>query len=257
MKKLLFILFVIPAFISKAQDIMVKTDKTEVKVKVVEIAEWAIKYKNWDNIDGPLYNISKSDVFMIIYANGVRKIIKQADNPRVAASPANTSFRQNNNSLQPSTVSGSAANTTMDYKKQKIKYEPTRIIYWFQQPTTLGVQQELRIVKNVLNIGGATDYFMVDGYSQTLYSLYAAPYVGINRISGNYEKQDKGLFINGKIGYASLNVSIDGKSQSGGGVMYGMGADYFITRGFGLSLSGFKFSDSQFIFQGGICFKIL
>lgn len=263
MKTILFILFIVPA-ICRAQDILVKTDKSEVKVKVIEITDAAIKYKKWDNADGPLYNIAKSDVFMIIYTNGQREIIKQTDNSPADASTANsgTSLSHVGSSSALSSINyqantGAGIDTAVDYKNLKIKYKPSRILYWFEQPATLGIQQEFRIIKNALKIGASTDYFMVEGYSQTLYSVYAAPYIAINRISGNYKNQDKGLFINAKIGYSSLSVSADGKAESAEGVMYGLGADYFITKGLGLSLSGFKFSGSQFNYQAGICFNVL
>lgn len=55
--------------LSQAQDIIIKQDKTEIKSKVSEITETTIKYKKWDNIDGPLYSLSKNEVFVIVYSN--------------------------------------------------------------------------------------------------------------------------------------------------------------------------------------------
>lgn len=260
MKKVLFILFISLSLHVKAQDILVKTDKSEVKVKVVEITESTIKYKKWENLEGPLYNMVKNDVFLIIYVNGEREFVKQINNPvNDAVSNSSSSFNSGNtlSAVNYPANTGTRVDTSADYKKMKVKYSPTRFLYWFEGPTTIGIQQELRLIKNVLNIGGATDYFITDGYSQTLYSAYAEPYLAINRITGNYNKQDKGLFLNAKIGYASLSIAVDGKTESAGGVIYGAGADYFITNGFGLSVSGFKFSESKFNFQAGICLKIL
>lgn len=56
-----------------AQDIIIKTDQTEIKSKVLEIEEAKIKYKLFEHQDGPTYSISKSEVFMIIYQNGKRE----------------------------------------------------------------------------------------------------------------------------------------------------------------------------------------
>lgn len=258
MKTILCILFILSAFFCKAQDVLVKTDKSEAKVKVVEITESTIKYKKWENPDGPLYNITKSDVFMIIYSNGEREIIKQINAAQSNASSNNGNSAGNTTSSYFGTLAtASGIDTSIDYKSPKVKYSPTRLLYWFESSTIIGFQQEIRLFRNTLNAGFATDYFMVKGYSQTLYSLYAEPYLPLNRITGNYEKQDKGLFTNAKIGYSSLSVSIDGKTESAGGVMYGLGADYFITKGFGLSLSAFKFSESKFNYQAGICLNIL
>ena len=53
-----------------AQDKIIKLDATEIKCKVVEITDNSIKYRKWTNQAGPLYNVSKSEVFMIMYADG-------------------------------------------------------------------------------------------------------------------------------------------------------------------------------------------
>lgn len=56
-----------------AQDIIFKNDKTEIKTKVIEITNDVVKYREWDNQSGPIYNIQKSQVFMITYQNGKRE----------------------------------------------------------------------------------------------------------------------------------------------------------------------------------------
>jgi hypothetical protein len=62
-------------FFLNAQDIIVKNDKTEIKAKVTELTETGIKYRKWENVEGPIYTISKAEVFMILYANGQRELI--------------------------------------------------------------------------------------------------------------------------------------------------------------------------------------
>ena len=66
---LLILLFFIP-FILKAQDKIHKTDSTVIEAKVVEITEFEVKYKKFDNPDGPIYSITKDKVALIVYANG-------------------------------------------------------------------------------------------------------------------------------------------------------------------------------------------
>ncbi len=70
--KLLMLLFAVALGASSlwAQDIIIKKNGDEVKVKVVEITGTVIKYKKWENIDGPIYNIDKSEVFKVKYENG-------------------------------------------------------------------------------------------------------------------------------------------------------------------------------------------
>ena len=57
-----------------AQDVITKRDGTELKTKVVEIGINEIKYKNFENLDGPNYVCLKSDVFMIKFENGSKEV---------------------------------------------------------------------------------------------------------------------------------------------------------------------------------------
>lgn len=57
----------------QAQDIIIKNDKTEIQAKVLEIAEYVIKYKQFNHLDGPVRTLNKSQIFMIIYENGARE----------------------------------------------------------------------------------------------------------------------------------------------------------------------------------------
>lgn len=61
----------------KAQDLIVKNNKEEIKAKVLEVEESAIKYKKFDFQEGPTYSINKADIFMIIYQNGTRETFGQ------------------------------------------------------------------------------------------------------------------------------------------------------------------------------------
>ena len=55
------------------QDIIYKTDGNEIRAKVIEIDENYIKYKNYEQLEGPLRNILKSQVFMIKYQDGTEE----------------------------------------------------------------------------------------------------------------------------------------------------------------------------------------
>jgi len=78
----LFYFFIFPFFNLFSQDIIVKKDGSEIKAKVVEIDLQKIKYKEFDFQNGPIRNIDKSDVFMIIYQNGKRENFNN-DNPQL------------------------------------------------------------------------------------------------------------------------------------------------------------------------------
>jgi hypothetical protein len=57
------------------QDILVLKNSDEIKSKIVEITDLTIKYKKWENLNGPIYNITKLDVLFIRYENGMKEVI--------------------------------------------------------------------------------------------------------------------------------------------------------------------------------------
>jgi len=64
-----------------SQDIIYFKDGSELKVKVVSIAEnKAITYKKWDNQQGPDYSQSPEKVVMIIYENGTKEMFTVESN---------------------------------------------------------------------------------------------------------------------------------------------------------------------------------
>jgi hypothetical protein len=72
MKKLLVFLFFVlfTAVSAKAQDKIYRKGGTVIKAKVTEIGTEEIKYKDYDNPDGPLYTIDKAKVIKVVYENG-------------------------------------------------------------------------------------------------------------------------------------------------------------------------------------------
>jgi len=71
MKRILFLfLIVLSGNLIFAQDIIVKGIGDEIKTKIIETTDQTIKYKEYDFQDGPIRNISISQVYMVIYENG-------------------------------------------------------------------------------------------------------------------------------------------------------------------------------------------
>ena len=153
-KKIWLIAFIVfSAVLLKAQDIIIKNDKTEIKSKVTEITETAIKYKKWENMDGPVYSIAKSEVFMILYANGQRETI--------TVTPSNVSLTQNNNNSKnniqstASTPPSSAINE--DNSEQEIRLATTTnfnlVDFEYEWRYKLGVKKDFS-----LGLGGNITY---------------------------------------------------------------------------------------------------
>jgi len=66
--------------ISSAQDIIVTFKGEEIKSKVMEVSINEIKYKKFENINGPLYGILKSSVLMIKFENGSKDVFSNINN---------------------------------------------------------------------------------------------------------------------------------------------------------------------------------
>ena len=62
-----------------SQDVIAKKDQSTIMSKVLEITNTEIKYKKWNNQDGPTYSIDRSEVVSINYENG--EVEKFSDNP--------------------------------------------------------------------------------------------------------------------------------------------------------------------------------
>lgn len=76
MKK--FIIFLTFTFLivhhSNAQDSLIMRSGVNILAKVVEVGTSEVKYKTFDNLNGPLYSIFKTDLLMIRYENGTKDV---------------------------------------------------------------------------------------------------------------------------------------------------------------------------------------
>ncbi|HWK07804.1 MAG TPA: hypothetical protein VNS58_29430 [Puia sp.] len=68
----------------KAQDTITLKDGSEIKAKVTEVNSSEVKYKKWNNLDGPVFVIDKTTVFMIKYQNGGKDVINPIQQPSQA-----------------------------------------------------------------------------------------------------------------------------------------------------------------------------
>lgn len=76
MKKLLLLAatLLVGATMLKAQDTIVLRNGDELKVKVTEVNDLELKYKMWNNQDGPMYTKKVADIFMVKYKGGHREV---------------------------------------------------------------------------------------------------------------------------------------------------------------------------------------
>jgi len=83
MKRVLLILVAVIGFgvCTNAQDIIVLKNGDDIKTIVQEIGLNEIKYKKFENINGPIYTMKKSEIFMIMYENGSKDVFTDVSQP--------------------------------------------------------------------------------------------------------------------------------------------------------------------------------
>lgn len=74
MKRIIFV-FLVSFFISQfcfSQDIILLKNGDSIRSKIMEVGESEVKYKKFDNQNGPVYLSAKSDISQIYYENGTK-----------------------------------------------------------------------------------------------------------------------------------------------------------------------------------------
>ncbi|MBK8369034.1 MAG: hypothetical protein IPL10_17080 [Bacteroidetes bacterium] len=109
MKSILTLLILSLSVIGFAQDQLFKKDNSKVDVKILEINTTEIKYKLFTYQDGPTITISKKEVALIIYQNGVHEVINStpsapAEQPFVVYNSYTPSPRVNRDSIEKAEV---------------------------------------------------------------------------------------------------------------------------------------------------------
>lgn len=74
-------------------DVILLNNGDEISAKVIEIGINEVKYKKCDNINGPLFTISKNSIFSIKYSNGSKDVFTNLDKKS-----SNTNHQNNNTS---------------------------------------------------------------------------------------------------------------------------------------------------------------
>lgn len=93
---------VMMCFAASAQDIITKTDGTELEALVVEVSTDEVRFRKISNQEGPLYVLPLGEIFMIKYANGEKDVF---------------GIKENSNRMYP------------PYAAPRLKYRDLRITY--------------------------------------------------------------------------------------------------------------------------------
>jgi len=91
-------IFTLLAFISISitafsQDIITQKSGEDIQAKVLEINQTDVKYKKFDNQNGPTFTLLKSDILMIRYENGTQDIFNQTEKMKTESKTSNEDMR--------------------------------------------------------------------------------------------------------------------------------------------------------------------
>lgn len=86
MKKLLFLLtYLLISICVSAQDIIVTNKAQKIDAKILEVSTSEIRYKELDNLDGPVFVLSVDKINSIIFANGKVVLYNQPNDVQKSA----------------------------------------------------------------------------------------------------------------------------------------------------------------------------
>lgn len=77
MKKIIIVLSLLFCSVGFAQDVLTKKNGEDISAKVLEVTSTEIKYKKYDNPNGPTFTILKSEVLLIRYENGTKDVFNE------------------------------------------------------------------------------------------------------------------------------------------------------------------------------------
>lgn len=69
--------FFLAFFTASAQDVLTRRNGEELQVKVTEVTPTEVKYKLFDNPEGPVYTLPKSQVFSVQYQKGQKEVFPE------------------------------------------------------------------------------------------------------------------------------------------------------------------------------------
>lgn len=126
MKKMLLTLFACMASFGYAiaQDVITTREGKDIQAKIVEVTSDEIKYKKFNNPDGPLFTLKKSEVLIVRYQNGENEVF--ANEPQQG--------KQKNN-----TWNGTEVHQNMKYSQYKRLYDPSTYFPEYGDPYRPGL----------------------------------------------------------------------------------------------------------------------
>lgn len=118
-KLFVFIISTFPSFLL-SQDIMVLKNSDEIKSRVIEITDLTVKYKKWENVNGPLYSINKNTILFIRYENGTKEVFANSVEPVPEIDNTNKPVEKKPTVNEPIEIYSTVERTKNDFSKRKV-----------------------------------------------------------------------------------------------------------------------------------------
>ena len=206
---MLFIAFCLSASSMFAQDVITLKNGEDIQSLVQDIGDVDVKYKKFDNPDGPNYTLKKAEIFMIRYANGSRDVFadnaspiettRQATTPRPTRTIASNSSSDSNNggglhgisvSYHPMKIHTSASSSydnVSESESESVNANGLSIGYTYKHPISsqvpLFVESGINFhwINYTYDVSGKDDYVESKSYSKlNIYSIRVPLNIGYN-----------------------------------------------------------------------------
>lgn len=152
MKKFIIVLYLLLcSVLGFAQDVLTKKNGEDISSKVLEVTTTEIKYKKFDNPNGPTFTILKSEVLLIRYENGTKDVFNEPQ--------------------KPVTQSQAVVERTVSFKKNEIKGNVLALILGSIAVTYERILNEESAVGFALTVP-VDDYVFDINYTATAYYRY-------------------------------------------------------------------------------------
>ena len=120
---ILFGFIVLLGFNSMAQDVITLKNGNDIQALVQEVGDVDVKYKKFDNPNGPNYTLKKAEIFMIRYANGSKDVF--TDNAEITKPIQKTVQNQEKTHLEPLSIDGITIYNSDNVKLSKYEIRNT------------------------------------------------------------------------------------------------------------------------------------
>jgi hypothetical protein len=179
----LFIIFMSMTVMIKAQDIIYLYNGKQIKVKIDNITSQQIRYKPFENLDGPIKIIDKKAVLMIVYEDGHSDVFAQGNKK----SPKSDSIKLGNNLISFHVLDILFNDLTLSYERILPKG-----YLGLTFPVSLGIGEGVGSIFNFVDVysGGIGLNYYPSGQKNINYLM------GIILKAGKGKSTDNSIYVN-------------------------------------------------------------